>query len=141
MYVIVFLKLLISYRLITSQSDKPFYLQTNAIKFNSVKKEELILLKRFIPTLDNKLKFIFKLKLIQLCRVNSKRWKFWLNNKKDPKFNSVDKLKKLKRKLLICYKTSLKLILLKKYKIYFQKWMTMEIGKTENKVHKQSWLW
>ncbi len=73
MYVIVFLKLLISYRLITSQSDKPFYLQTNAIKFNSVKKEELILLKRFIPTLDNKLKFIFKLKLIQLCRVNSKR--------------------------------------------------------------------
>lgn len=138
MYVVVSVNSLISFLSTISPLEKQFYLPINALKSSFLKKEVLISSKKYILTLESKSNFILNHKLIPPWKVNLKRWNCLQKNKKNLKYNSVVKLKKLRKKLSIYFKTNLKLIFLSKSQIYYLKWTITQIGKIENKVLKLS---
>ena len=73
MYVVVFVESSILFLSAIFPLDRQFYLQINVSKSSFLKKEVLILSKKYILTLESKSNFISSHKHILPCKVNLKK--------------------------------------------------------------------
>jgi hypothetical protein len=70
MYVHVFAELFKLYQQVIFLFDKQLYMQMSVLKINSLKRVVCNYLKRYIVILDNKSRYIYKLKYIHLFKHN-----------------------------------------------------------------------